>query len=218
MKKYFKWAALGVIVLAGVFMSVSMPQAVESLLPEVEIIPPREHTFGETVRGRGIIFRGGDGEFLLSVAVWEKDINSVESGQSARLYGAAIGDGDYTAVVRELAPEARQQDVGGITETVIDVVLEITNANEKIRPGYTAEALIAVGDEREILLIPYEAIAQDDAGEYVLALVNNTAVRRDIVTGAELAEGAELLSGLREGDVLIKNPEKYEEGALVKAV
>jgi len=218
MKICLKWVFLGVFLLFGAGVTLITPRAVENMLPEVAVISPLTQTYSQTVRGRGIISRGEEGDFLLRVAVWEKDINKVDAGQSALLYGAAIGDGSYTAVVRELSPEARQQDVGGVTETVVDVVLQLTNADESIRPGYTAEAIIAVSEEREILLIPYEAISQDERGEYVLALVNNTAVRRDIITGAELAEGAELLWGLRDGDLLIINPEKYEENALVKNV
>jgi hypothetical protein len=85
-----------------------------------------------------------------------------------------------------------------------------------IRSGYTAEAVIAVNEPRELLLVPYEAINQDDKGEFVLVLAGHTAVRRNIITGLELPEGAEIIEGVCESDELIINPEKFTENMLVR--
>jgi len=230
MKLRLKWVFLGVIIITGVTAAAVMPSAVENMLPEAAITVPVRHSHIRTVRGTGII-RGTPGTgFTLNAAVREGDINNVKVGQPAKLYGAAIGDGDYTAVVREIADVAFQREFMGITETVVNVVLTIDNTNgftrasnadddndiAAIRPGYTAEAIISVSEPRELLLVPYEAINQDDKGEFVLVLVGHTAVRRDIITGLELAEGAEVLAGVREGDELIVNPERFTENMLVR--
>ena len=219
-KKWFKWIFLGVFLCLGAYASMIAPQAVESTLPEVETLFPEKRDYREVVKGGGIIYISGKDEFMLRAAVREGDINSVRENQSAVLCGEAIGDGDYTAVVTEISPAAYRREAGGIAETVVDVILRIDNPYEfkdrLIRPGYTAEAAINVGESREILLVPYEAISQDEKGEYVLVLTGNTAIRKDIVTGAELADGTELLSGARETDELIMNPERYAENALVK--
>jgi hypothetical protein len=223
MKKYIKWAFLGVFITAGVWATVIAPQAALNMLPEAETTFPRVISHREVVRGSGVIFTA-DNLYYLTVAVRESDINAVRIGQPAKLYGAAIGDGIYTAAVLEIADFARQVEIGGITETVVDVVLELDNIAEAtvnpyefIRAGYTAEAVIGVGEPREMLLAPYSAIDQDDRGEYVFVLAGNTVLRRDIITGMELAEGAELLAGVREGDELIVRPERYTENMLVKA-
>ncbi|MCL2637730.1 MAG: efflux RND transporter periplasmic adaptor subunit [Oscillospiraceae bacterium] len=224
MKKYIKWAFLGIFVTAGAWAAVIAPQATFNMLPEVETTFPSVVSHCEVVRGAGIIYSAGD-TFFLSAAVREGDINAVKIRQPAELYGAAIGDGIYTAEVLEIADFARQQEIGGITETVVDVILELNNIDEIavnpdefIRAGYTAEAVINVGESREMLIVPYSAINQDKRGEYVFILAGNTALRRDILTGIELAEGAELLAGIREGDELIVRPERYSENMLVKAM
>jgi hypothetical protein len=216
MKKKIKWVFLSGFVIAGVIAAAAMPQAVERNLPEVEITSPQLHSHVETVKGRGIIRGSAEAGFFLTAAVREGDINSVSVRQPAKLYGPAIGDGEHSAVVRGIADTAEQREVAGVTETVVDVVLELVNPNGLIRSGYTAEAVIAVNEPREMLLVPYEAINQDERGEYVLVLIGNTAVRRDIVTGMELREGAEILAGVREADRLILKPENYSENMLVK--
>jgi multidrug efflux pump subunit AcrA (membrane-fusion protein) len=224
MKKYIKWILLIAFISTGVWATVIAPQATLNMLPEAETTFPRSISHREVVRGAGVIFTA-DNLFYLTASVRESDINSVRIGQPAELYGAAIGDGIYTAVVREIADFARQTETGGVIETVVDVVLELDNIEEAavnpdefIRAGYTAEARIAVGEAREMVLVPYSAINQDERGEYVFVLAGNTALRRDIVTGLELAEGAELLAGIREGDELIVRPERFAENSLVRTV
>ncbi|MDR2531671.1 MAG: efflux RND transporter periplasmic adaptor subunit [Oscillospiraceae bacterium] len=222
MKRWLKWAFLGIFITAGAWAAVIAPQAALNMLPEVETVFPVWHGYREVVRGAGVIYSGGDDRFFLSAAVREGDINAVGVGQSAEIYGPAIDGGEYNAIVLEIADYARQQEFMGVTETVVDVILEIISAealsgsNEFLRSGYTAEAVIGVGEPREILLVPYEAVNQDDRGEYVLVLAGNTALRRDIITGLELAEGAEILAGIREGDELIVRPERFAENMLVK--
>ncbi|MCL2077148.1 MAG: hypothetical protein FWH08_01930 [Oscillospiraceae bacterium] len=214
-----KWLLLGIFVFAGMFMVIITPGAVENMLPEVQTVFPEKRDYRETVRGTGVIYGSESGGFFLRAAVRERDINAVKIGQPAEIYGVAIGDGDYAATVMEIASVARQQEVGGVSETVVDVILRIKtsdNPKELLRSGYTAEAIIGVDEPREILLIPYQAINQDDKGEYVLVLVGNTAIRRDIITGIELAEGTELISGIRENHELILKPELYGENVLVK--
>ncbi|MCL2694319.1 MAG: hypothetical protein FWE60_04365, partial [Oscillospiraceae bacterium] len=219
MKYRLKWASVGALICLGLWAAVIMPGAVQSMLPEVETVSPQKFTYSEQVRGAGVIFtraEGGGDKFFLQAAVREGDINAVMVGQPAKLYGAAIGDGEYLATVVSLADFAEQRENGNVTETVVGVVLEIDNPNGLLRPGYTAEAVIGVNEPREFLKIPYEAIAQDDKGEFVLVLKGNTAVRRDILTGLELAGGAELLTGVRESDIIILKPENYSENTLVK--
>ncbi|MCL2108453.1 MAG: hypothetical protein FWH20_03795 [Oscillospiraceae bacterium] len=213
-----KWVLLGMFISAGVWAAVIAPQAVESLLPEVLTVAPQKEVYREVVRGAGVIQGSHETGFFIVAAIREQDINAVSPRQPAELYGAAIGKGEFKAVVVKLAEEARRIEVGGIVETVVDVVLDIVNPNEFIRPGYTAEAVIEVDLPREILLIPYEAINQDDRGEYVLILRGNTAVRRDITTGKELPNGAEILSGVRAEDELILRPERIDENSLVRTM
>ncbi|MCL1823586.1 MAG: hypothetical protein FWG44_05225 [Oscillospiraceae bacterium] len=217
-KKHIKWFLLSAFILTGVWAAAIAPSAVENMLPEAETIRIEKQVYTPVVKGNGIIYKAEDNYFYIKTAVRESDINAVQISQPAKLYGAAIGDGQYTAEVTEIASTAYQREFGGVQETVVDVVLQIVNHDEFIRSGYTAEAIISVLPERSILLAPYETINQDDRGEFVLVLRGNTAVRKDIVTGAELITGAEVITGLTENDELIINPEKYSENALIKAI
>jgi HlyD family secretion protein len=102
-----------------------------------------------------------------------------------------------------------------IHETVVEVTLKIDNPDGELRPGYTARADIKTDETKSIHIVPYSAILQDDVGEYVYVLFGNTALRRDILTGVELADGAQVLAGLREDDEIIATPESITEDMLV---
>ena len=65
-------------------------------------------------------------------------------------------------------------------------------------------------------MLPYSVIRQDEKGEYVYILQNGSSVRRDIVTGIELADKTDVVSGIFEGDMIICDPEAVSDGGKVR--
>ena len=55
-------------------------------------------------------------------------------------------------------------------------------------------------------ILPYEAVSQDEKGEYVYVYESGRAYKRYIETGEELANGVEILSGLSETEEIIADP------------
>jgi hypothetical protein len=146
------------------------------------------------------------------------------------LSGAAFDDGILTATVEKIANHASHQQTHMTQETVVEVTLKIDNPYTHVingnsgtsgesggilRSGYSARADIFTDESRTIFTIPYNVILQDEIGEFVYILVGNSAIRRDILTGLELSDGAEVVSGLRISDNIIMNPAALSENALV---
>ena len=213
----FKIAVISVILAAGWLAVFNMPKAVESFLPVVQTvtITPTEYT--RTVSGAGIITQTHEG-WLVTVSVGESDIRLVEIGQSAALSGAAFDDEIYTAAVYDISPLAVRRQGDFSYETVVEVTLKIENPDEELRSGYSARADIKTSAAQTVFIVPYSVIMQDDVGEFVYLLSGNTAVRRNIVTGLELSDGAEVLEGLGSEDKIIASPESVSENALVTTV
>lgn len=152
---------------------------------------------------------------VLTAAVGESDIATVDVGQKVDIKGAAFKDGTYTGVVKQISPTARKQYAGTVQETVVDVVIAIDNADDNLRAGYTAQAVIYTTPQQTLLTLPYSVICQDDTGEYVYIYRNGNSIRRDIMTGVELSEGAEVIDGIYEGDEVIANPAVVSANAVV---
>jgi hypothetical protein len=175
--------------------------------------------YHQIVSGSGVVSRCelNPDNWLATVSVGERDIRRVSIGQSATLSGAAFEDGIYTATVYDIGMLAitRRGDFG--SETVIEVVLTISNPDDErgvLRVGNSIRADIQTGDTEHIFIVPYSAIMQDDIGEYVYVLSGHSVARRDILTGAELSAGAQVLAGLSACDQIIATPESVNAGQL----
>lgn len=201
----FRATVIVVILAAGWVAVFNIPDAVENFLPAVKTVTMIPTEYSRTASGTGLIAHDGVAWYA-TVAIGESDIRYVEAGQSADIKGAAFDDGVYTATVLEVGTTAITHQGEFIQETIVEVVLQIDNPDDALRHGYTVRAEIKTDEARTIHIIPYSAILQDEVGEYVYVLSGNTAVRRDILTGIELADGAQVIKGLHEKDEVITSP------------
>lgn len=214
--KIIKTAVLAVILSAGAVAAAKMPQAVESFLPVITTVKPQKASYCPSVSADGVLCVDENGVWSACVSVSEADISHVEVGQAAVLSGAAIGEGNYTATVSSISDIAHLSSAVGSARTVVDIVLTLDNADNALRSGYTVKAKIKTDDERTICMLSYDLICQDENGEYVYVLKDETALRREIVTGTELSEGAEIVSGVSFDDDIVENPEKLTGDTKVK--
>jgi HlyD family secretion protein len=87
-------------------------------------------------------------------AVDEADIGDVLAGQSATFTVDAFRDLTFSAVVHEVrnAPQTAQNVV------TYDVVLDVDNPEEKLRPGMTANVFILIVHKTQVVAVPNEAL------------------------------------------------------------
>lgn len=143
---------------------------------------------------------------VASLAVAETDISAVVPEQSVSLSGISEGGQTIYGKVYSISSSARKQLSGTSFETVVDVIVEIDSDETTLKPGYTIKAEIQVEQPRQINLLPYDAVGQDENGEeyvYVYNAKTGTAVRRWVVSGAETANGIEIVKGVYPSDPII---------------
>ncbi len=144
---------------------------------------------------------GSKGDLVLKAAVSERYIAKVGCGQKVTVKVTAV-DGKHRGTVKEISSVARKVYNGSVQETVVDVVISLDEASAELKSGFSADGKIETGIARQILTLPYSAIQQDDKGEFVYVFKNGTAVRKDITTGLELSQGAEV-NGIEAYDEII---------------
>ena len=213
-----KISVLAIILIGAVVAVFKVDDTVESFLPVVSTVKLSEAEYHTSVQGKGSIYRGDEdaGGWYAVVAVGENDISKVENGQSALVTGIAFPEETLRAQVVDIADKARLNVTAAGTETVVDVYLRFTDEAEFLRDGYTASAQIRTSETKTVGILPYEVIAQDIAGEYVYVIEGNRIVRHDIVTGEELSEGVEIVSGVASYDEVICEPHKFSNNSLAK--
>ena len=140
---------------------------------------------------------------LVDVRVSEVDINRVQTGQPARLTFDAILGKEYEGQVIEVA------NVGASLQGVVEfiVTVELTDADEDVRPGMTAAVNITVEELGNVLMVPNRAVRIVDGQRVVYILANNELQPVRISLGASADNYSEVLDGsLKAGDTIVLNP------------
>ncbi len=185
--------------------------AAEATLNQARIIAPFDGTVtqagsvvGDQVIAGEIAFRVDDlSHLLVDVQVSEVDINTVAVGQAATLTFDAILGKEYHGEVVE-AGQAGDTVQGVVNFTV---TVELTDADELVKPGMTAAVNIVVEEQKDVLLIPNRAVRLVDGERVVYVLVDSQPMEVKVELGASSATQSVLVGGdLKEGDEIILNP------------
>jgi HlyD family secretion protein len=165
---------------------------------QVETAPGDQVTNGLTA------FRVDDlSSFLVDVQVSEVDINSVSLGQEVTLTFDAILGKTYHGKVVEVG-QAGDIDQGVVNFTV---TVEVTDANEQVKPGMTAGVNIVVTELKDVLLVPNRAVRVVDGKRVVYVLRDGKPVKITIRLGPSSDQNSALADGdLKEGDQIVLNP------------
>ncbi|HET9589176.1 MAG TPA: efflux RND transporter periplasmic adaptor subunit [Anaerolineales bacterium] len=140
---------------------------------------------------------------LVDVQVSEVDINSVSVGQPVMLSFDAILGREYHGQVVEVA------QTGTAVQGVVNfkVTVELTDADQHIKPGMTAAVNIVVEEMQDVLLVPNRAVRLVDGKRVVYLLVEGEPVRTEIRLGSSSDTMSVIAGGeIFEGDTIILNP------------
>ncbi len=156
----------------------------------------------------------------LLVKVDEVDISRIKEGMSAYITVDAYPDLNLSGTVRSISTLAQDtgQDLGWGQERKFtgrrkfDVFIEINGHNEKLRPGLTGKAIIHIDHLEQALIVPQEAVFGDKDRHYVFLRNNGGFSRRAVELGKCNLYHRQILSGLKEGDVVaLVNPFEMQE-------
>lgn len=210
MKKIIITAAICAAVSAGVL---TIPNMIVDSMPTAKSISVERITHADTLEITGSIIKNAySGTTEVVAYVSEKDISLVKEGQSAEITGDAFPDCIYSGTVSFICDYAENVKSGGKSGASVKIKIGIDNPDDKLKAGYTAKAKLYTSEAKTIAVIPYEAVNQDEIGEFVYVFDNNNAKKRYIITGQELSNGIEVSSGLFPGDNIITVDSSYSEG------
>jgi HlyD family secretion protein len=173
-------------------------------------ITQAEPAVGDQVSAGTVAFRIDDlSHLLVDVQVSEVDINSVAVGQDATLTFDAILGKEYHGKVVEVGQAG--DTVQGVVNFIVTV--EITDADESVKPGMTAAVNIVVKEETAVLLIPNRAVRLVDSERVVYVLVDGQPKSVKVVLGSSSGIDSVLVDGdVKEGDPIILNPPAFNGG------
>ena len=140
----------------------------------------------------------------VEVGVPEILINKIKRGQNVNITLPSAPGQKFKGVVEQVAYAS------GNAPTY-PVIVEIDKSAEQIRPGMAANVEFLFSKNRDAstpkMIVPVEAVGKDNGGNFVFVLNQMeegiyVAEKKTITIGSLIPEGFELISGLKEGDVV----------------
>jgi len=103
--------------------------------------------------------------------------------------------------------------------STIKMRVTVPNPDKALLPGIYANVNLKLAEEPNTLLVPRQALAEDQGGAYVYIVDKESkTLRRDVETGPDYNNMATIKKGLKKGDeVVVKGMQKIRPGTKVKA-
>jgi RND family efflux transporter MFP subunit len=158
---------------------------------------------GDTVTAATIIVHLVDpGSLELIVEIDEMDVPGVRLNQEALISVDALPADTFTGRVAAVYPVPA--DVSGIVTYNVRIAFEAPE-DSVLKVGMNASADIATNKRSGVLLVPDDALKVDDQGNQFVQVVNEKQVEeRTVVTGLTDGKETEIISGLSEGETVLK--------------
>lgn len=176
-----------------IYSSASVGETVTPLLPCIEISNPEQ--------------------LQIDVTAGEDVIALLQEGMQCVISIPAFSLDQIPGELCSIAPYAQKTGIftgNPVIETTVS--LRPLERSDLLRPGYRATAKIYTDRREHAVLLPYEAVMQDDTGEYVYKLQGSTLFKQPVICGSELEAYVEICSGITEGDLVVLNPQDEWEG------
>jgi HlyD family secretion protein len=168
------------------------------------VLTMRENKIGDQVAPGAPAFRVDDlSRLLVDLEISEVDINQIKGGQEVSLTFDAIQDKEYHGVIFEVALVGTQ--VEGIVN--FTVTIELSDADEDVKPGMTSAVNIITGQLDDVLLVSNRAVRVVQGIRVVYILKNSSLEPVEVILGASSDVYSEVVDGgLEVGDVIVLNP------------
>jgi RND family efflux transporter MFP subunit len=158
---------------------------------------------GETAQpGTTVVAMNADGNFEIEVNVSEIDVGKVQVGDRVAItLDAFPGETSWAGSVATVNPSEKVVDGIIFYKTVIVFDTE----DPRLKSGMTANLDIETGRAAGVLRVPLRAVKERGGKVYVQVMTTASAEPedREVMLGIEDNDGAEVRSGLAEGDLVV---------------
>lgn len=160
------------------------------------------------------VFEITDFDPILAVLkVPEHEMSKIRKGQQALLQVDAIKNESFEGQVLRISPTVNSE-----TGT-FEVTVSIRDESKQLKPGMFGRVRIVYDTHQNALMIPKNAIIEEDGMSSVYVIKNNLAHRRTINTGYSNGDNIEVLDGLAPSDTVVTiGQSSLQDSALVDIV
>lgn len=168
-------------------------------------------------------------EILAEADVGETEVVGIKIGLPAKIKVDAVPDKEYVGRVVEIGSSATQR-AGNVGMRYFKVKSAIQNADERLRPGMTAQVSIVTSSDPAAVAVPIQSVVErtppgvkdENAAKkkYVFIVQNGTAKMSEVATGISDTTHVAITKGLKAGDQVVTGPfrilKSLKDGAKVE--
>ena len=178
---------------------------------------------GYTISGQPAFTIIDVSELKITATVNEYNSKDLDMGQRVKITGEALGDGtELEGEIVSVAPIAKSIQSSSGIETVVEVIIKPMDGKGILKPGINVECDIVTSEKKNVIVTELNIYMEDkDRKQYVMLIDQEsmTVKRQYVSLGAYSYMTVEVIDGLKEGDMVVIDPQpSLEEGAKIRIV
>ncbi len=143
----------------------------------------------------------------------EVDIRKLKKDQTVIIGFDAFPDIEIDGLVTSVANVGEKKRGSDIN--LFQVLIKLNNTNENLRPGMTTSNRILIQEQKDVLMIPLEAVFSKDSTSYAYVKSGFSITKKEIELGDANIDEVIIKAGLKEGEVVyMTEPEGMEEKSI----
>lgn len=150
---------------------------------------------------------------FVKISVPENEIGKMKRGLNANIVVSALNNKQFSGTITNVSP------VADAFARTYEVKISVNNSDLELKPGMVCDVTMDITTEKELILIPYQAVTRDKDGNQYVFIVDRTQkrVKKQIIeTGSYNGDNLEVLSGLNKGQTIVKEgKEKLSDNSLI---
>ncbi|MGI6548666.1 MAG: efflux RND transporter periplasmic adaptor subunit [Syntrophomonadales bacterium] len=173
---------------------------------------------GDMITPNTILITVGSIDQLEIVAnINEADGPQLKIGQRVVITGSAIIDQHYVGKITEVGLEARSQVRNENESSDLPITVSLPEKTQLL-PGYNVDLEITTHVDEKALVVPYEAVIEQEDVPCVYVVRDDKAHLQKVVPGIYDNFNIQIKEGLKKGDkVLLEHPPELKEGSRVRS-
>lgn len=178
------------------------------------VVSTRHIKAGNMIRENDPAFRITDFDPLRAVMhVPERELNKLREGQTATLHFDALPGETVTGRVKLISPTVDPET--GTFRTIV----EVRDPAHRVKPGMFARVRVQYDQRADALLVPKQAVLEEDDEAAVFVVQDSMAVRRVVTTGYANGDRIEIVDGIQAGErVVVTGQSTLQDSARVEII
>jgi HlyD family secretion protein len=133
------------------------------------------------------------------VPVPESEASYVDIGDPVAIEIPSLRNAEFTGQVTRTSLSL------GAGSRALDVIIDLDNADGRLRPGMYATARVTLQEQKDVLTLPGAAVVRQGKDAFCYRLVEGKATKSPLQLGFRVGDDFEIASGLSDSDTVILN-------------